>query len=226
MDDADTIDAILGVQADPQKAARAKDNPIPLPDGRLHRRQVKRRVFHRAERTKAAIEALPGLPEPGETWHVLMAGAYDGWDLVDAILTHAAPATITELRLGTLGFNSSNATRLIELLENGKVGRCTMLVSTYYASDPKESETCYRLSIELPERGGWYCVCRSHAKVVAAKLSDGRCFVIESSANLRSCRNIEQFTISQDEGLYAFHSQWMEDVFHAETERQRQQQQG
>ena len=41
---------------------------------------------------------------------------------------------------------------------------------------------------------------------------DGRCIVNESSANLRSCRNIEQFTMTHDRDLLEFHRQWMAEV--------------
>jgi|GEM_PF-5169257 len=75
------------------------------------------------------------------------------------------------------------------------------------------------LARELPARGGWYCATRSHAKVIAARFTDGRCFVIESSANLRTCRNLEQFAITQDRGLFDFHRQWMESVHEREARR-------
>jgi len=41
------------------------------------------------------------------------------------------------------------------------------------------------------------------------ELTDGRCVVVESSANLRSCRNIEQFTMSHDRALLQFRRSWM-----------------
>lgn len=149
-----------------------------------------------------------------------MAGSYDSFDLIDAMLAHAAPATIESLHLATLGFNHANATRLIAMLEAGIVGRCEMLVSTYYEADHKERETCYRLAHELPARGGWYCAMRTHAKIIAAGLTNGRCFTIESSANLRTCRNLEQFTITQDADLFAFHVGWMQEArANAEADR-------
>jgi hypothetical protein len=41
---------------------------------------------------------------------------------------------------------------------------------------------------------------------------DASHYVIESSANLRSCRNIEQFTMTNDRELLTFHRSWMETV--------------
>ncbi len=216
------IDALLGVVESPQRKARNAAPPIPLPEGRRHARKVRRRVFHNASRTKAAIETLTELPAEGETHHYVMAGHFDSFDLVDAILARAKPARIDELYLASLGFNSANTKRLIQMLDAGEVGRCMLMVSVYFESDPKEATTCYQLARELPARGGWYCACRNHAKLILAALSDGRRIVIESSANLRSCRATEQFAITSDAGLYQFHEAWIQEArANAEAHRRR-----
>jgi len=213
------IDAILGVQASPQREARNRASDIPLQGNPRHVRRPSRRLFVNALRAKSAAEALAGLPADGETWHCLMTGDFDSFDLVPAMLDHARPAVIEDLHLASLGFNHANARRLVELMDAGLVRRCTMIVSLYYEADPKEADTCYTLARELPARGGWYCATRSHAKVIAARFTDGRCFVIESSANLRTCRNLEQFAITQDRGLFDFHREWMESVHEHEARR-------
>jgi len=46
-------------------------------------------------------------------------------------------------------------------------------------------------------------------------LSDGRRFAVESSANLRSCRNIEQITLTQAADLHDFHAGWISHVITA-----------
>jgi len=213
------IDAILGVQPSPQREARNRQSRIPLHGNPRHVRRPTRRLFVNALRAKVAAEALISLPAEGETWHCIMTGDYDSFDLIPTMLDHARPAVIEDLHLATLGFNHANARRLLELMDAGVIRRCAMIVSQYYEADHKEADTCYTLARELPARGGWYCAARSHAKVIAARFSDGRCFVIESSANLRTCRNLEQFAITHDGGLFDFHRQWMEGVYEHETRR-------
>lgn len=46
------------------------------------------------------------------------------------------------------------------------------------------------------------------------RLTDGRTITIESSANLRSCKNMEQMTLYGDPGLYSFHTGWIEGLCH------------
>lgn len=44
---------------------------------------------------------------------------------------------------------------------------------------------------ELVRRGHRCVAVRSHAKILLFEMSDGRSFAWESSANLRSCKNVE-----------------------------------
>ena len=57
----------------------------------------------------------------------------------------------------------------------------------------------------------------THAKVVLIETTDGRHFVVESSANLRSCSSIEQITVTHDGDLLAFHRQWIDELLRAKT---------
>ena len=51
---------------------------------------------------------------------------------------------------------------------------------------------------------------RTHCKLILAKMADGTAYVVEASANLRSSKNIEQFVLTQDIGLYQFHRAWID----------------
>jgi hypothetical protein len=208
----DDLDEILGVSRSPERESRAKARPIPMDGTPIMRRTAAARKTIDLTRADVAAHALGGLPADNESWHGLMSGAWDGYDLVDAILIHASPARIGDLWLATLGFNAANAQRLLSAMDAGVIGPTRLLVSHFYESDYNEADVCNRLRAELPARGGWYCATRTHAKIIAARLTDGRAFVVESSANLRTCRAIEQFTLTQSADLLRFHTRWMEDA--------------
>lgn len=160
-----------------------------------------------------AARELKRLPDPDESIHAVMRGNFHGWDLVPAVLRLANPATIAAISIATLGFNKQNATELMELLDRGAIGRVDFICSVYFQkSCPAEFQI---LAAGLAMRGQRICAARSHAKVIAMELSDGRRIVIESSANLRSCRNIEQFCMTQDGDLCSFHRSWMNEVINA-----------
>ena len=60
------------------------------------------------------------------------------------------------------------------------------------------------------EHGFTFKSYRNHTKLILAEIA-GRCYVVESSANLRSCQNIEQFTLTQSHELFAFHAGWIDE---------------
>lgn len=203
------IDEILGVRQNIQAAARARDaGQIPTAETPVHKRSVRRRTFHSIERTQNAIARFATLPKPGETWHCLMDGSFDGYDLIDVLLTRAG--RIAELHLATVGFNRTNANRLLAQLDSGEIRRATLLTSLFFETDKNEQDTADRLARELNTRPGCsYASTRSHAKIIAALHRDGRAFVIESSANLRSCKSAEQFTLCQDRPLFDWYAGWL-----------------
>lgn len=188
----------------------ARNVAIDLPaDVKLLRRSAKRQMLHLMHVANAA-QHLGELPANGESLHCVMKGNYHAWDLVPAILQLAAPATITRLLVATLGFNKSNAAELIELYDAGQIKAVDFICSCYFKSTC-EGEFEF-LHAALTARGQRIAAVRSHAKILGFELSDGRALVIESSANLRSCRNVEQFSLTHDRELLEFHRSWIDQL--------------
>ena len=175
-----------------------------------HVRQPIRRMVDLRKIANAA-KTLDGLPVAGETWHLISKGNFSQWDFIPAVLQLAAPATLSYLGIATLGFSKTNLEELLALLDAGTVAQVDFLYSVYFRSVEKES--CERLRHELSTRGHRVACCRTHAKLILLQLSSGENFTIESSANLRSCRNIEQSTFTNDAALLDFHRKWMNDLF-------------
>ena len=123
----------------------------------------------------------------------------------------AAPATIAYLGIATLGFSKANLDELLSLLDTGQIGKVDFLFSVYFKSGQRED--CERLAHELGTRGHRVVAMLTHAKILLMQLSDGRAFVVESSANLRSCSSIEQITLTHDVDLLRFHRTWIDSLF-------------
>jgi hypothetical protein len=179
-------------------------------DRKLIRRPTRRRMMNGLG-VANAIRTLDGLPAAGESWHIVVRGNFAMFDLIGAVLHLAAPATIARLDIGTLGFSKTNLEELLVMLDAGTIGRLTFLYSVYFRSN--EKETCHRLHEELTSRGQHVLAMRTHAKLMLLELTDGRCLVNETSANLRSCRNVEQLTLTHDRTLLEFHRQWLDSLF-------------
>lgn len=182
-----------------------------LPSDLKHRSRQTRRAFLHLLHVANAARHLERLPRKGEAFHCVMRGDYNAWDLVPAVERLAAPSKIDELCIATLGFSTGNANELLEMLDARRIGRVWFLCSHYFKGT---SQDIYNpLAEGLTARGQKILAMRSHAKVLLFALSDRRRLVVESSANLRSCKNIEQFTMTHDAKLHAFHRKWITEMF-------------
>ncbi|HQY89612.1 MAG TPA: hypothetical protein PK402_13245 [Tepidisphaeraceae bacterium] len=155
-----------------------------------------------------AANHLDGLPEENESWHLIVKGNYPQWALVPAILK-LADTPIRRLYLVTLGFSRANGNELLDLIDADQIENVTALVSCYFKAQDK---AIYEpIHAGLTQRGQRMLAMRTHAKIILAQ-TDKHSLSIEGSANLRSCRNIEQFTIVNDRALFDFHAGWIDEV--------------
>lgn len=187
--------------------AAGKMAEITVPHDLKFARRARRRQFLNMLKVANAAKHLERLPAANETFHCVMRGNYHAWDLVPAVLRLAAPATMPVLYIATLGFNRANAAELLALINAGQIGKVGFICSCYYQKH-NPADFAY-LADGLAEHGGQALAMRSHAKIQAMKLSDGRHITIESSANLRSCHNAEQFSMTNDRNLFEFHASWI-----------------
>ena len=167
------------------------------------------RLF-KTEKAETAAETLGRIPTARQATHLIINGRFALWDFVPAVLK-LSNRTIKQLYLATLGFSRKNIQELSLLLDEKKIKSVSLLCSHYFKGT---SNGIYEFAEEqLAQRGQRFASCRTHAKIVLAQLSNGRTVTIESSANLRSCKNIEQVVVGGDPGLYRFHVAWMEELF-------------
>ncbi|GMU22158.1 MAG: hypothetical protein AMXMBFR13_22460 [Phycisphaerae bacterium] len=178
-------------------------------DYRLSRR-IKKRTMLDATKVPNAARHLQRLPERDEDVHIVFRGNFDAFDLTPAIL-ELAQVNADELLIATLGFNEKGTARLLDLIDTGRVRSVWFLSSVYFQASCRSSFDY--LAEGLTARGQRVAARRNHAKVQALKLADGRHIVCEGSANLRSCRNVEQAVITESLALYNFHRSWMAELF-------------
>lgn len=193
----------------PDNVGTSSTDPQPsdLVGARIIRTRVSKRTLKDLRSVSAAVETIDRLPDRDEAIHALMGGDFHGFSLVPAVLRLAEPEAIEELIVATLGFNAKNAAELLELMDSGKILRVVFVCSHYFQkSCPREFEA---LRAGLEARGMQITATRSHAKILGIRLSGGRCIVVESSANLRSCRNVEQFMMTESPDLFRFHAEWI-----------------
>jgi len=213
-----TVNPLLSPATGPRTVAAIERELQRLPhlagDSRHNRREVKAAMID-ARAMKTAAEALGGrLPDSDEGIHMVISGRFALWDYVPAVLDIAG-CRIDALTVATLGFSVRNIVKLCSLVDANQIGEVYLLASHYFAGT---SAKIYAVAVEefakRPEQMKFLSV-RQHAKILAIALADGRRVTLESSANLRSTKNIETATAFGDPRLFEFHQAWIRDLFKA-----------
>jgi len=200
----------------PDQSEEAKCAAVMLPESlRIARESEKHEVLNGLHLSNA-VAHIKTLPGPRETLHCVTKGNYNSSDIIPATLELAGGATIKRLDLATLSFSNRNVSQIAELKDAGKIAEIWLLYSSYFAQGNEEQ---HRFAEEhlAKARGARIGSVRCHAKIILMEMSDDRHFVVESSANLRSCHNIEQFTFCNSREVLLFYRDWIEKlVKHAE----------
>jgi hypothetical protein len=204
------LTALPSFYSDSEAASGTRDAAAGLGSDRTMLRKVRKRAMIDATKFTNACKAITRLPKKGEALTIVMSGQEDGWDFALAIV-HLLGVKVESLYLTSLGFNERVITGLLDLLDTGKVAKVAMLTSVYFMS--VDGKLYDQLHAELMNRGQRLAARRNHSKLMLFAAEDGRRLVLESSANLRSCRNVEVATLSNDAALHDFHKGWIEELF-------------
>jgi hypothetical protein len=188
-------------------AALVHDQPREAGEQQTGRRAFLARTHRRRFAClRAAAEALDVLPGEGESLHGVMTGLYDLMHLVVCLLQRFDCLCVT-MRIATLSLSARNVQEMVALLDAGSVGRLDLLASDFFKRH--EKDIMAELLKEFSERGQRVAIARSHCKVVTMALVDGRRYVLEGSANLRTNKNAEQFCLSRYPALHRWYDVWL-----------------
>jgi len=144
----------------------------------------------------------------GESLHAIVTGYFDLSSLVLAFLEKTGSPCLT-LRCSTLSLSPKVTAEFCELLDSGTVKALDLIVSDYFRRmDPEIMAGTLR---DVIARGGRVAAAKTHTKLATMELTDGRKYVIESSANLRGCRMSEFMVLTRDVGLHRFYDEWLAD---------------
>lgn len=171
---------------------------------RITTRSTRRRAYD-LRSVPNAVALLRPLPTDGETVHAIMGGDFAAWDLVPAIMQLVGRPLAT-LHVATLGFNAANSEHLASLISGGRIQTAVVLCSDYFAKS--DASTFAEAKAKLESVGAKLVSTRNHAKVLSLDFGS-ECYVVESSANLRSCKNLEQLAVTRDRALVEFHARWI-----------------
>lgn len=170
-----------------------------------HRRKSKHYVLNEAG-IYSATKQIQELPSDGWSTHCIMGGNYHGFDIIPAVF-RLAGEPIRHLTIATLSFSKRNMANLCHMLDEGQVLQVELLTSDYFAK--ADADIYAQAEAEMSQRNQRIGFTRNHAKVICLEFETAGNYSIESSANLRSCVNFEQFALHNDKELMHYHRGWI-----------------
>jgi hypothetical protein len=161
-----------------------------------------------ARRLKNATDCLAKMPASLEYVHILCGQEFCGFDLLPVFLKLTRAKAFQSLTLTTLGFSRDNLDQLGKMIQAREIppARLKILCGDFFRrADPHIWDIGRSLAAD---HGFGFRSMRNHTKLILAQIRNAF-YVVESSANLRSCHNLETFTVTQSPSLFEFHTGWI-----------------
>ena len=196
--------AFGATRTDPESPASPRKADPDAPGGRHTTKGLRRRHATMPD----ACDALPELPAPGESMHLLLDHRWQMAPVIASICRRGP--NVAHLRLASLSVNVKHLNSLLSLCDGGAVRRLTLVLSDYF--ERMDKSVAAVVNAEFAKRGFRVAYPACHAKVSCFEFDDGTTLTIEGSANLRGSRCFEQIAVANDRGLHDFHAGWIDTV--------------
>lgn len=202
----DTIAAVTGTGEERISTAHMRARS-------LKRRRAGRLIVARAGKREAFGDLMGHERlDAGDSMHLLSRGHFDTASIPEWFATHIG--RIERMTASSLTISAQAVAAMERLDEAGLIGEARIIVQdlTMSRSDNRANIEAIRRWMQNPDHT--LRIAESHAKVIVLEFADAPTVVIEASANLSSNDNrLEQYAIHADDGLAAFHLEWLNEVF-------------
>lgn len=175
---------------------------------RSHKAKTKIRFESKLKREKVA-EILTELPQNDESIHIVSNGNFDYFTIITRILDLRHNKTVKNFYFSTWTMSHQNVIDILELYDKKIFANVNALTGEYFRT--RESAVYHILDLGLKERGQRLFANKNHAKVTLLEIENDF-YVIEGSANFTANPRIEQFSITNNKGLFFFHKKWQDEL--------------
>jgi hypothetical protein len=153
------------------------------------------------------IEEL-GLPNINEQIKIITFRSFNAAIFLKYI---AEKEGIENMQLVVYSINGEAALMIDDLFKKGLIDKGQILMSNLRNKAHRQKEQITRdLFVENPKIDLFFA--SSHAKILSLKTKKGNYYSLEGSGNLSYNSRVENYCIDNDEKLYNFHCNWMEDI--------------
>lgn len=178
-----------------------------LQKSRFRATKHKNIVFQHIKRRETFATYLKDIPETGQSIHIISKGDFDFFSIVPCMT--GLMGTVNEMFGSTWVMNMENVNDLLDLYDEKKIENITIITGLYFK---RRSTAVYsQLYQGLMKRGQRYRAGKNHAKVLLMSDHNNNYITIEGSANFTANTRIENYVMTNDEDLFKFHKEWIED---------------
>lgn len=159
-----------------------------------------------------ADQIIDRLPAAGASLHALLSGDFVFCHLVTRLVERLGEPL--SLSITTLSLSLKNLEALEKLLVRFQAFPLSLVISSYFQSTNKEIFRALESLASRHKSRIRLTIGRTHAKIVLIDYGpdDPRsCYILETSANLRSSSCLEHVSIFRDRQLHDFHAAWIRD---------------
>ena len=152
------------------------------------------------------------IPEPGESIYAIVSGSFIFGDILGPIAKKIG-GNVT-LDICTLSIGQENIDMIDQMFEENLISSVRIIFSDYFYSHENKPGGLWRYLMDILEK--WpdrytVSVASVHTKIIMMR-SESHNLILSGSANLRSSANVEQFDIQNNQGLYNFNLDWMNEI--------------
>lgn len=194
-----------GFDFDLDRGKKKQENRFILPKmhGKVRNAAVK---YERAEQMVSEIgQAILD----GERIHALVSGNFIFGDFFEALAVKH-DLLIDDLTLSTLSLGKDNVDSFNNLLAGDYLRSLNIIVSDYFWSHNRQNAPYIYNKLDINNMFQ-LAVAGTHTKITLMRIDDQK-IVIKGSANLRSSRCVEEFTVETCDELYDFHKEWHDQI--------------
>ena len=171
-------------------------------------------MYDRARDLARDIELHPGARE-----FVFVSGNFVFGDIIEAMVVGEGKMYPKRMSIQTLSMSAENVDSLRNVVDACPMMESLRLVlSDYFFAHERGKGGLVPYLCDVLDTGNVdfdLAFASIHTKIISIETLGGNFVVMDGSANLRSSRNIEQFRIECDEGLYRFVEDFTDRVFNA-----------
>lgn len=148
----------------------------------------------------------------GERVDALVSGNFIFGDFFEALAVEQN-LLIEEMMLSTLSISQDNVDSLRNLIVGGYLEKLDIIVSDYFWSHNRHNAPYIYGQLDIDDRFQ-LAVAGIHTKIALLRVGH-RKIIIHGSANFRSSRSVEVFTVETNPDLYDFHREWQSSILDA-----------